>query len=94
MPYLIDRQRALRTQDVVALMKGVQPRVRSQGILRDNSLYRTMTRPKTLLRYIGEYPETLYQATAGRPATRRRNKAQTSASSAGESDDGESHERA
>lgn len=50
MPYLIDRTRALRTTEVVAVLKTKQPRVRSRIILQDNSLYQTLTRPKTLMR--------------------------------------------
>ncbi len=51
MPYLIDRQRALRTKEVVAILPVRQRRVRSRVILNDNSLYHTLTRPRTLVRY-------------------------------------------
>ena len=54
MPYLVDRQRALRTTDIVAIVQGQQRRLRSRVVLRDNSLYQTLTRPKTLLRYAAQ----------------------------------------
>ena len=50
MSYLIDRTRALRTTELVAVLKTKQPQVRSRVILQDNSLYQTLTRPKTLMR--------------------------------------------
>jgi len=50
MPYLIDRQRTLYTGDVVAVLKARQRRIRSRVIMRDNSLYQTLTRPQTLVR--------------------------------------------
>jgi hypothetical protein len=50
MPYLIDRQRALYTGDVVAVLGVRQRRTRSRVILKDNSLYQTLTRPQTLAR--------------------------------------------
>ena len=50
MPYLIDRQRALWTGDVVAIMNVRQRKVRSHVTLRDNSLYRTLTRTRTFFR--------------------------------------------
>ena len=56
MAYLIDRQLALRTSDVVAIVSVRQRRLRSRVILRDNSLYQTLTRPKTFLRCAGETP--------------------------------------
>ena len=48
MPYLWDRQRVLWTGDIVAVLAVRQRRERSHVILRDNSLHRTLTRPKTL----------------------------------------------
>jgi len=51
MGYLIERQRVLRVQDVVAVMRGQQRRLRSRVICADNSLYQTLTRPTTLMRY-------------------------------------------
>lgn len=51
MSYLIDRQRALYGGDVVVVLSLRQRRARSRVILRDNSLYQTLTRPKTLARY-------------------------------------------
>lgn len=50
MPYLIERTRALRTEDIVAAVQMSQRRIRSRVILRDNSLYHTLTRTKTLAR--------------------------------------------
>lgn len=49
MPYLIDRQRALWTGDVVAILSVRQRKVRSHVVLSDNSLYRTLTRARTFL---------------------------------------------
>ena len=51
MPYLIDRQRALWLREVVAVVGMRRRRVRSRVILRDNSLYHTLTRPGTLIRH-------------------------------------------
>ena len=51
MPYLIDRERALRASEIIAVIGVRRRRVRSQLILRDNSLYRTLTKPRTLLKY-------------------------------------------
>ncbi len=51
MPYLMDRQRAVRWADVVAVVATRRRRIRSRLILRDSSLYQTLTRPSTLLRY-------------------------------------------
>ena len=48
MAYLIERQRAIRTTDLVAVTRGHWRRVRSQLVLRDNSIYNTLTRPGTL----------------------------------------------
>lgn len=54
MSYLVDRQRALRTEEIVAIVKGTQRRLRTRVILQDNSWYQTMTRPRTLIRYSEE----------------------------------------
>ena len=56
MPYIIDRHRALLTGDVVAIIRRQERRWRSRVILVDNSLYQTLTRPATLLRYAKESP--------------------------------------
>ena len=48
MPYLIDRQRALRDTEVIVVLSVRQRRIRSRVVLRDNSLYQTLTRPSTL----------------------------------------------
>jgi len=50
MPYLIDRERALRSSELVAVLSLRQRRIRSRAVLRDNSLYHTLTRPGTLRR--------------------------------------------
>ena len=50
MSYLIDRGRALWERDVVAVLAFRRGKTRSRVVLRDNSLYHTLTRPKTLAR--------------------------------------------
>ena len=50
MSYLIDRDRALWEREVVAVLAFRRGRARSRVVLRDNSLYHTLTRPKTLAR--------------------------------------------
>lgn len=62
MAYVIDRQRALRAQDIVAIVRSQQPRIRSRVILKDNSLYRTLTRPKTFIRCAREQPGPIVRA--------------------------------
>ena len=57
MAYLIDRQRALRTEEIVVILKGMR-RARSRVVLSDNSLYQTLTRPQTLVRYLREAAQT------------------------------------
>ena len=52
MPYIVDRQHGLYGDDVVAVINVRQRRWRSRVILSDNSLYHTLTRPKTFLRYL------------------------------------------
>ena len=54
MPYLIDRARALPTRELVAVLAMRRRRVRSRLVLRDNSLHETLTRPKTLMRYVND----------------------------------------
>ena len=66
MPYLVDRQRALRTTDIVAVVAGQRRRLRSCVVLRDNSLYQTLTRPQTLMRYAGAYPAAIVRIGLGR----------------------------
>ena len=48
MPYLIDRQQAWRTQEIVVVVSVRQRRVRSRVMFGDNSLHDTLTRPRTL----------------------------------------------
>ena len=50
MSYLIDRTRALWDREVVAVLAFRRGKTRSRAVLRDNSLYHTLTRPKTLAR--------------------------------------------
>ena len=50
MGYLIERRRALHGDEVVIVVRGTRRRIHSTVILRDNSLYHTLTRPRTLLR--------------------------------------------
>ena len=57
MAYLVDRQRALRTDDIVAVVAGTRRGERSHVTLRDNSLHRTASRPKTLVNASQRYPE-------------------------------------
>ncbi len=52
MPYVIDRQRALLTEDIVAVVASRQRRIRSRVVLKDNSLYQTLTRPATVIRSV------------------------------------------
>ena len=71
MPYLVDRQRALRLEEIVAVINVHQRRVRSRAVLRDNSLYRTLTRTQTLVR---RTREALVLGGAQESTTRRRSK--------------------
>jgi hypothetical protein len=48
MSYLIDRGRALWEREVVAVLALRRGKTRSRLVLRDNSLYHTLTRPKTM----------------------------------------------
>jgi len=51
MGYVIDRERALAMSHIVAVLNVRQRRVRSRIILTDNSLYHTLTRPKTFVQH-------------------------------------------
>ena len=51
MAYLIDRGRALYLPDVVAITSVRLRKVRSRVIMKDNSLYHTLTRPQTMARH-------------------------------------------
>ena len=57
MPYLVDRQRALRTEDIVAIVTGARRGERSRVTLLDNSLHRTASRPSALVKASRRYPE-------------------------------------
>jgi len=50
MAYLVDRQRGLYLPEVVAIVGVRQRKIRSRVIMKDNSLYHTLTRPQTLAR--------------------------------------------
>ena len=54
MPYVVDRQRGLCVEDIVAILNVHERRMRSRVILKDNSLYRTLTRTQTLVRRASE----------------------------------------
>lgn len=49
MPYLVDRTRALWSKEVVVVLGVRRRRIRTRVILKDNSLYHTLTRTHTLL---------------------------------------------
>ena len=51
MPYLIDRHRGLLLKEIIAILSHRERRVRSHVVLRDNSLYRTLTRTRTFVRH-------------------------------------------
>lgn len=51
MAYLVDRQRGLYLPEVVAIVSVRQRKIRSRVIMKDNSLYHTLTRPRMLARY-------------------------------------------
>ena len=51
MAYLVERQRALYLPEVVAIVSVRQRKIRSRVIMKDNSLYHTLTRPRTLSRH-------------------------------------------
>jgi hypothetical protein len=53
MPYVIDRERAIIAGEIVAVLRLRQRRIRSRVVLKDNSLYHTLTRPKTFVRHKG-----------------------------------------
>ena len=50
MSYVIDRKRAFRDEELVAILSVRQRGIRSRVLLRDGSLYQTLTRPRTLRR--------------------------------------------
>ena len=50
MAYVIDRHRALRDVELVAILPVRKRGVRSRLLLRDGSLYHTLTRPVTFRR--------------------------------------------
>jgi len=50
MPYIMDRRHVLWTRHLVVLLSVRTRRVRTQVVSADNSLYRTLTRTKTLVR--------------------------------------------
>ncbi len=52
----MDRHRAIRLSDLIAVLSLRQRGVRSRLVLRDNSLYHTLTRPTTLMRALTQRP--------------------------------------
>ena len=50
MAYLVDRSRALYLPEIVAILSVRLRKVRSRVVMKDNSLYHTLTRPSTILR--------------------------------------------
>ena len=71
MPYVVDRQHGLFLEDVVVILNVRERRVRSRVIMKDNGLYRTLTRTQTLVRRASEAS---VSGVAQGGATRRRNK--------------------
>lgn len=68
MPYLIERQQALLVRQIVVILRGQQRRCRSHVILNDNSLVRTLTRPRTLIRVLAEaYPQSMLRQVTTQP---------------------------
>jgi hypothetical protein len=65
MAYLVDRSRALYVPEIVAIVSVRQRKICSRVIMKDNSLYHTLTRPQALARHS--------QNPAGLRARRRRN---------------------
>ena len=54
MAYVVDRDRALRAHELVAVLNGQARRGKHRVVLTDNSLYDTLTQPRTLRRYAKE----------------------------------------
>lgn len=56
MSYYIDREQAFQTDDIVMICAAGtgRRRVRSRLVLRDGSVYETLTRPRTLARKLEE----------------------------------------
>ncbi len=50
MAYLLDRQRAIRATEIIAIIAVRRRGVRSDVLLRDGSRYQTLTRPRTVAR--------------------------------------------
>ncbi len=65
MAYVIDRQRALHSEDIVVVVRSQQPRVNSRIVLGDNSWYHTLSRPRTILH--GGWDRWLQRLTTGTP---------------------------
>jgi hypothetical protein len=57
MPYLIDRERALRATEIIAIVAVSRRGERSRATLRDNSLHRSASRVKTLVEAARTYLE-------------------------------------
>lgn len=54
MGYWVDRRQAFRDSELVAVVAIRQRKVRSRVLLRDGSLYHTLTRPRTLRKRLEE----------------------------------------
>jgi hypothetical protein len=72
MAYIIDRRRALFSDDIVAIVSVRQRRVRSLAILKDKSLCHSLTRTRTLMRCMGKHPPAIVTIGSRRSRTTRR----------------------
>ena len=54
MGYLVDRQRAVGGDELVAVLAHRRRGARSRLVLSDNSLYHTLTRPLTVIRVVNQ----------------------------------------
>lgn len=70
MPYLIDRRRAFSTDDLIAIVRSRQHRMHSRVILKDNSLYQTLTRPRMFLRRAQQHSGAIIRICTGRRSRR------------------------
>ena len=62
MSYCVDRQKAFREIELVAILRAGQREARSRLLLRDGSLQPTQTRPRTLKRKL-RAPDTILEGT-------------------------------
>ena len=66
MAYVIDRRQALYADDIVVVLSVRQRRARSRAVLRDNSLYQTLTRTATWSRHVNGSARAIVQIGARR----------------------------